>query len=203
MDGECVQRKISDILTSSLAFKRSVVYLHRKIPNQILQPIQIPCLLTASKVVAWITIHFHCSLLPTVFVFSLRLKFVSAISGKVSWKITHELKVRGNQNTRSSQSPLSLLSQAIGLNHQVCKKSLSHSATLIKRSTKGLANFVRYNEVLGSFPYTYFTITGINKSVRFTEDFIVIILQSVPLLLLLTNLRVIGSVVKPCCQFFI
>ena len=52
MDGECVQRKISDILTSSLAFKRSVVYLQRKIPNQILQPIQIPCLLTASKVVA-------------------------------------------------------------------------------------------------------------------------------------------------------
>ena len=52
MDGECVQRKISDILTSSLAFKRSVVYLQRKIPNQILQPIQIPCLLTALFVVA-------------------------------------------------------------------------------------------------------------------------------------------------------
>ena len=187
MDGECVQRKISDILTSSLAFKRSVVYLQRKIPNQILQPIQIPCLLTASKVVALITIHFHCSLLPTVFVFSLRLKFVSVISGKVSRKITHKLKVRGNQNTRSSQSPLSLLSQAMGLNHQVCKKSLSYCATLIKRSTKGLANFVRYNKVLlyrGSFPYAYFTVTGINKSVRFTEDFIIIILQSVALLLL-------------------
>ena len=177
MDGECVHRKISDILTSSLAFKRSVVYLQRKIPIQILQPIHS----------LDYNIHFHCSLLPTVFVFSLRLKFVSAISGKVSCKITHKLKVRGNQNTRSSQSPLSLLSQAIGLNHQVCKKSLSYSATLIKRSTKGLANFVRYNEVLlyrGSFPYTYFTITGINKSVRFTEDFIIIILQSVPLLLL-------------------
>ena len=74
MDGECVQRKISDILTSSLAFKRSVVYLQRKIPNQILQPIQIPCLLTASKVVALITIHFHCSLLPTVFVFFSKTK---------------------------------------------------------------------------------------------------------------------------------
>ena len=59
------------------------------------------------KVVALITIHFHCSLFPTEIVFSLRLKFVSAISGKVSWKITHKLKVRGNQNTRSSKSPLS------------------------------------------------------------------------------------------------
>ena len=48
MDGECVHRKISDILTSSLAFKRSVVYLQRKIPNQILQAIQFPFLCTAS-----------------------------------------------------------------------------------------------------------------------------------------------------------
>ena len=141
-------------------------------------------------------------LLPTVFVFSLRLKFVSAISGKVSWKITHKLKVRGNQNTRSSQSPLSLLSQAIGLNHQVCKKSLSYSATLIKRSTKGLANFVRHNEVLfyrGSF-YRYWDkqkrsfYPGLHYN--FIECSTLIVKWR-----LLANFRVIGSVVKPCCQF--
>ena len=69
-----------------------------------------------------------------------------------------------------------------------------------------LANFVRYNEVLlyrGSFLYTYFTITGVNKSVRYTEDFHYNnFIEGSTLIVkwrLLTNFRVIGSVVKPCC----
>ena len=52
-----------------------------------------------------------------------------------------------------------------------CEQCLSYNETLIYRRAKGLANFVRYNEV-SLYRGSYNCITRGKKIVRYTEDFV-------------------------------